>query len=74
MDGRKGEKEREEEAGRVGWNPNSATKSVALAKLINSKKLKFLVWKVVKTILTTQGYCTRERRQWDTFPSTAPGI
>lgn len=35
----------------VGWNPNSAIKSVTSTKLFNTKSLNFLVYKVIKTIL-----------------------
>lgn len=52
MGGRKeSRKEREKEGGMVGWNPNSATNSLALSKLFNSKTLNFLICEVVKTML-----------------------
>lgn len=43
-------REWEGEGEMVGWNPDSATKSVALTKLFNTKSLNFLVYKVI-TIL-----------------------
>lgn len=57
-------REKEDEGGVVEWNLNSATKSIALTKVFNSKSLSFLVCKVVKTILTMQGYCTSELQLW----------